>query len=204
MQTFEIVSALGRRKKPVAYLRYDEEAHSAEIEICADAQIYQVPAMFNGFLERGEYYIDADWTLSWISERVPPPSRHNISDILEGAGLDDYNPYELLIAAEGRCSQDDFFLREVSDSDSGEPRTAGERFEYSVVSMKESLGEMIARERKCAGLTQKELAYKAGIQQSMLSRLERGQVNPTIETLQCIANALEKDIEIRFTLHKFS
>ena len=46
---------------------------------------------------------------------------------------------------------------------------------------------------------EKELAYKAGIQQSMLSRLERGQVNPTIETLQCIANALEKDIEIRFT-----
>jgi transcriptional regulator with XRE-family HTH domain len=46
----------------------------------------------------------------------------------------------------------------------GEPRTAG-------VSL---VGRYIRRSRQSAGLTQKQLADRAGVSQSMVSRVERG------------------------------
>jgi ribosome-binding protein aMBF1 (putative translation factor) len=46
----------------------------------------------------------------------------------------------------------------------------------------------IARERK--GLTQKQLAELSGVQQSEISKIERGQINPTIETIARMAAPL--------------
>ena len=51
-------------------------------------------------------------------------------------------------------------------------------------------GEVVAIARAKAGLTQKQLAALTGIDQSDLSKLERGLSNPSIGTLQRIANAL--------------
>jgi len=48
----------------------------------------------------------------------------------------------------------------------------------------------IASCRKAARLTQAELAAKAGLPQSHISRLEQGQHSPTHKTLQKIADAL--------------
>jgi XRE family transcriptional regulator, regulator of sulfur utilization len=45
-----------------------------------------------------------------------------------------------------------------------------------------------ARERK--GLTQKRLAELSGVQQSEISKIERGQINPTIETVARMAAPL--------------
>ncbi len=47
-------------------------------------------------------------------------------------------------------------------------------------------------------LTQSELAARAGIRQSNISRIEKGQVIPSIATLSKIAHGLGKDLEIRF------
>ena len=57
---------------------------------------------------------------------------------------------------------------------------------------------VIAKARKEAGLTQKELAEKCGIKQGNLSRLENGVTDPSIETLETIAESLGKKLEIRF------
>jgi ribosome-binding protein aMBF1 (putative translation factor) len=46
----------------------------------------------------------------------------------------------------------------------------------------------IARERR--GLTQKQLAELSGVQQSEISKIERGQINPTIETVARMAAPL--------------
>jgi len=53
------------------------------------------------------------------------------------------------------------------------------------------LGENIKKVREKSGKTQEELAEKAGIHVSYLSRIERGVVNPSVEVLENIAKVLK-------------
>ncbi|MGH2923934.1 MAG: helix-turn-helix domain-containing protein [Solirubrobacterales bacterium] len=48
----------------------------------------------------------------------------------------------------------------------------------------EGVGELIAKARKAEGLTQAELARRIGTTQSAIARLERGQGNPTVATVE--------------------
>ena len=52
--------------------------------------------------------------------------------------------------------------------------------------------------RKSAGITQKELSQKSGIAQGDISKLENGNANPSIKTLQRLAAALGKTLKIEF------
>ena len=54
----------------------------------------------------------------------------------------------------------------------------------------ELAGQRIARARKAAGLTQKELGKRLGIPQSQISRIERNPDHTTVRTLKRIARAL--------------
>ena len=49
------------------------------------------------------------------------------------------------------------------------------------------------------GMTQKELAQRVGTKQSNIARLEAGKGNPTVAQLTKLANALESNLQIRFT-----
>ena len=48
------------------------------------------------------------------------------------------------------------------------------------------------------GITQKELSSITGITQSDISKLENGTANPSVRTLQRIAEALGKNLVIQF------
>ncbi len=52
-------------------------------------------------------------------------------------------------------------------------------------------GETIRRLRKAVRLTQKELAEKAGLSQSLISRIERGNVDPRLSTIKRIMHVIE-------------
>ncbi len=56
------------------------------------------------------------------------------------------------------------------------------------------ISKRIRSEREAAGLTQKQLAEKAGLGQSHISRLEKGEHSPSHLTLQKIASALGKPV----------
>ncbi len=56
-----------------------------------------------------------------------------------------------------------------------------------------SIAREIVADRKSAGLTQQELAKRAGIRQETLSRIESGKHLPTMKTLKKIDRALGKD-----------
>ncbi len=56
----------------------------------------------------------------------------------------------------------------------------------------------IKQARKSAGLSQRALARITGLQQHDLSRLEKGETNPTFETQQKLFDAL--GIEVNYTL----
>jgi transcriptional regulator with XRE-family HTH domain len=52
--------------------------------------------------------------------------------------------------------------------------------------------------RKKKGITQKELAEKTGIAQGDISKLENGNGNPSIKTLQRLAAAMDMSLKIEF------
>ena len=52
--------------------------------------------------------------------------------------------------------------------------------------------------RKRSGLTQKELSEKTGIAQSDISKLENGNANPSLKTLQRLARGMDMTIKIEF------
>ena len=56
--------------------------------------------------------------------------------------------------------------------------------------MRKLVGRNAARLRAAAGLTQEQLAVRAGLSQQYISDLERGKLNPTIVTLYELATAL--------------
>ena len=53
-----------------------------------------------------------------------------------------------------------------------------------------TVGDRIKERRKQLGLSQKELADKAGLRQATISAAETGKNNPSSETIQVIAQAL--------------
>lgn len=55
-------------------------------------------------------------------------------------------------------------------------------------------GELIRKCRKEAGLTQKELGERAGIAEPTIRKYESNRLNPKIETLQKIADALNVSV----------
>ena len=58
------------------------------------------------------------------------------------------------------------------------------------------VGQTVAAARAKKGLSQKELAEATGIDQSDLSKIERGVANPSVGTLKRIADALDAQLLI--------
>jgi transcriptional regulator with XRE-family HTH domain len=58
--------------------------------------------------------------------------------------------------------------------------------------------QAIIQSRKQLGLTQSQLSEKTGIGQADISKLENGNANPSIKTLQRLANAMGMKIKIEF------
>ena len=54
-----------------------------------------------------------------------------------------------------------------------------------------NIGKQIQKLRELKGISQQDLAAKCNFEKSNMSRLEAGKVNPTLSTLEKVANALD-------------
>lgn len=185
MRRFEIVDGAKRSAKPCAVLEYDIESDKLAIDIADWASDRDVPMLFMPFIRKGERRIGDMWARRWVNERVVPSGRQNLGQVLRANGLQFYDTVALLIAGEGRCAQDDFYIREI-------PAVLSK----AEVASKQA-GKLIKQAREQGNLSQAKLAEKCGIRQSALSRLENGKGNPTIGLLEDIAQSLGKKLEIR-------
>ena len=181
MRRFEVLDSLRPECPACATLSCDQASGTFVAEVAPWAGPNDVPVQFAPFVERGERIIPEHWATEWVEERVAPPSRQNIGEVLRVHGLDRYDACELLASSGGRSSQDDFYLREVTEGFTGAV----------------SLGRELARERARSGMTQGELAEKSGVRQETISRLERGHANPALGTVERIAAALGKRVSVR-------
>lgn len=58
-----------------------------------------------------------------------------------------------------------------------------------------ALGKRIKELRKVQGFSQEDLSYEADIPLSQVGRIERGEINPTVSTIETIASALKVDLK---------
>jgi transcriptional regulator with XRE-family HTH domain len=82
-------------------------------------------------------------------------------------------------------------------------RTGAQRHSAAYAEARASLllGKMVYDRRVELGLTQAELAARAGMTQPQLSRLEGGGATPTVPLLARLADALDADLDITFRAH---
>lgn len=84
----------------------------------------------------------------------------------------------------------DEFMNDVEK----ESAAAGQTEAFETYGEHFRLALQVIRLRKEQNWTQQQLAKASGVQQSEISRIERGQANPTFRTLQQIAQAVKKTI----------
>ena len=89
---------------------------------------------------------------------------------------------------------DDFLNEQLNDVEI--------RSEYEALQPEHALIQAIIDARQESGITQKELAKRTGIAQGDISKLERGDVNPSIRTLQRLARGMGKVLKIEFIPEK--
>ncbi|MCM1530592.1 MAG: helix-turn-helix transcriptional regulator [Alistipes sp.] len=70
--------------------------------------------------------------------------------------------------------------------------------EYEALEPEFAIIQAIIDARKSSGITQKELSQKSGIAQGDISKLENGNANPSLRTLQRLAAAMGKTLKIEF------
>lgn len=70
--------------------------------------------------------------------------------------------------------------------------------EYDALEPEFAIIQALIDARKASGFTQKELSERSGIAQSDISKLENGNANPSIRTLQRLAAAMGRTLKIEF------
>ena len=70
--------------------------------------------------------------------------------------------------------------------------------EWETLEPEFSVMQAMIEARKSAGLTQKQLAEKTGITQADISKLESGNANPSLRTLQRLASGMGMKVKIEF------
>lgn len=199
MRAFEIVD--GNKlatARPCGVLFYEPQSKTFTIAINPEAGLDDVPEFFVPFIEHDQREIPKEWAFVWVQKRIPPSSKKSSVGILSPLGLEEDDALALLLADEGRCDQDSFVVREIRYLDKAP------RYKYfaidleplNAIELKESFGRQIKEIRIARDMTQADLGYRSGIPRSMISALEHGLANPTLETLAAIARGLQCDVSV--------
>ncbi len=71
--------------------------------------------------------------------------------------------------------------------------------EYDALEPEFAIIQAMIDARKASGLTQKQLAERTGINQADISKMENGNGNPSIHTLQRLAKGMGMKLQLAFT-----
>ena len=72
------------------------------------------------------------------------------------------------------------------------------KIEYDALTAEYQLINAILDARKAANITQKQLAEKTGIAQSDISKIENGNANPSLKTIERIASGMGMTVRVEF------
>ena len=111
MKVYAIRDASIDKERDLAWLLYYEKERAFHIEICDDVDEWDAPLILSSFVKRGKRALDPYWSRIWVEQRIVPPDRQNLGMILKENGLQEYDEYRLLVLADGRCAQDECFIK---------------------------------------------------------------------------------------------
>lgn len=190
MRVFAIYNPLRRKRKAAAWLLFEPTTDSYTIETADWATPADLPLELALMAEGDIRTIGGHWAKRWVESRVPPSNRENVQQTLNAIGSDDYYIPALLVKTKGRSSRDDFLLEEV-------PQRNYRNYNLNAaLGASASLATQLSRARRAAGLTQTQLAEECGIQQAVISRIESGKGNPTLETLEILARGCGRTLSL--------
>lgn len=115
MKIFAIRDESASHQVDLAYLLYYERQKTFYIEVPKERTEWEVPLLVSSFVKRGEYTVNAYWSRLWVQQRIVPTDRQNLGQILKENGLREYDEYRLLMLCDGRCAQDDYYLKPVTE-----------------------------------------------------------------------------------------
>ena len=115
MKIFAIRDAVNQSNKDLAYLLYYEINKRFYIELPENADPWETPLLLSSFAQKGERTINSYWSRVWVQQRIVPPDRQNLGQILRDNGLKSYDEYALLMLSNGRCEQDDYYLVPIAE-----------------------------------------------------------------------------------------
>jgi ribosome-binding protein aMBF1 (putative translation factor) len=72
------------------------------------------------------------------------------------------------------------------------------RAEWDALEPEFAIIQAMIEARKTSGLTQKQLSERTGIAQADISKLERGNANPSLRTLRRLASGMGMKVKIEF------
>ena len=130
MKIFAIRDETDQTGQDLAYLLYYETAKQFYIELPEGADPWQTPMILSSFARKGETGVNSYWSRLWVQQRIVPPDRQNIAQVLRDNGLKEYDEFQLLMLTGGRCAQDDCYLEEISAS--GLPSMLSERWQTKI------------------------------------------------------------------------
>lgn len=96
--------------KTVGYLYYDEQRKEYEIEIPENVKSFEAPFILSYFIQKKQRRIGKEWSYRWVCQRVTPPERQNIGQILKANHMTEYDEFQFLIKNKGRSCQDECYI----------------------------------------------------------------------------------------------
>ena len=110
MKIFAIRDESATVQTDLAYLLYYEQEKRFYIELPEDADPWETPLLLSSFIKKGERTVNSYWSKLWVQQRIVPTDRQNLGQILRDNKLKEYDEFDLLMLAMGRCAQDDYYL----------------------------------------------------------------------------------------------
>ena len=104
MRVFVIKDDTDISEKDLGYLFYNETTKQFHIELPEGSDPWDTPLLLSSFVSRGQYTVDAHWSLVWVKQRIIPIDRQNMKQILRDNGLNEYDEFTFLYLAAGRCA----------------------------------------------------------------------------------------------------
>ncbi len=102
--------------KDLGYLFYFTE-NMFYIELPKDINEWETPLILSSFVKKKQYTVGAYFTELWVQQRIIPIDRQNLGQILKDNNLKEYDEFQLLVLANGRCAQDEYYITEISEDE---------------------------------------------------------------------------------------
>lgn len=103
-------------KQCYGVLMYYYEGKKFRFLIRRGFDFWDYPPIIDVAEQRGQTEL-TEWEVkAFVENRIIPPNRQNIVDILDSAGLKEYDEFGMLMYTGGRCCQDEMYLEEIDDT----------------------------------------------------------------------------------------